>query len=238
MPPASWIVRRGPARRFVALKENRTIPLCGIRRQIERNHYPYHLVKRNKPHWIRNEVHGWGKNSRLLGLKAGQMLDKEVENAVRNDSEHVILTHLEKRNLFPIAVKVLATNAEIAEDTQEASCAEIDMVAFNRETGRFACVEIKRTTKSMQSLEKEEKRSPRCRRTKRKRHFMDMARLQAQLGAMFLKNTYDLEDVEAYLFVVSKNRDTDIVDDINLFQLKLVDEMNVNWIAGYDEQRK
>jgi len=173
-----------------------------------------------------------------VGLKAGRTFDKEVENAVLYyRCEHVIFAQLEKRNLLPIAVKVLVTNAESNNKTQdEASCAEIDVVAFNRETGSFACVEIKRTTKYMHHLEKEEKRSPRCRKTKRKRHFLDMARLQAQLGAMFLKNTYDLEDVEAYLFVLSKNQDTDLVDDVNLFKLSLVDKIDVNWVLGYDEK--
>ena len=236
LPQARWTVRRGKGRRFEAHKGDAKIPLRGIRRQIERNHFPYHLVKRRIPPWIQQERMLWN-GSRLLGLKDGRLFDREVENAVRHDCEHVVFGHLKELDLFPIAAKILATNAELNQ-TEEASCAEIDLVAFNRTTGCFACVEIKRTAKCMQRLEKEEQRSPRCRRTKRKRHFLDMARLQAQLGALFLENTYDLEKVEPYLLILSKDRNSDIVDDVNLFKLDTIDKIDVKWVLGYDDKDK
>ena len=234
LPPCSWIVRRNKARRFIATKNDVTIPLQGIRRQIERNHFPYHIVKRHIPYWISKKR--CNERSRMAGLEEGRFFDKEVEDAIRRHKyDHFIFTHLEKYNMYPIAVKVLATNAELNSRCQQASCAEIDVVAFNRATGSFAVVEVKKTSKCMHELLEEEERSPRCRKTKRKRHFLDMARLQAQIGAICLKNTYDLQNVECYLFVVSKSNATNSVNDANLFKLELVDQQDVKWIVGYEQ---
>ena len=88
----------------------------------------------------------------------------------------------------------------------------------------------------MSDLLKEEERSPRCRRTKRKRHFLDMARLQAQLCAIFLQNTYNLQTVEPYLLVLSSNADKSAVENVDVLKLELVDRLNVDWIVGYDEK--
>ena len=232
LPPCSWLVRRGKGRRFLAHKENVTVDLQGIRRQIERNHFPYHIVKQQRPPWIRRyPIPG----SRMAGLEGGRLFDREVENALHYDRDHFIFAHLAKHDLFPVAAKVLVTNAE-TEGKTKASCAEIDLVAFNRRTGYFACVEMKRTTKCMSDLLKEEERSPRCRRTKRKRHFLDMARLQAQLCAIFLQNTYNLQTVESYLLVLSSNADKSAVENVDVLKLELVDRLNVDWIVGYDEK--
>ena len=237
LPPAQWKVCRGRNRRFVAQNQNRTIPLRGIRKQIETNHFPYHIAYRTRPFWTKDQMRQSNGSSRL-GLKCGQLFDKEVENVIRcNDSDHPIFSCLDKHYLHPIDVKLMVTNA--GPDKAEASCAEIDLVTFNRSTECFACVEIKRTTKTMHQLEKEERQSPRCRKTNRKRHFLDMARMQAQLGAMFLKHTYQLDKVEAYLFVLSKNEDTGIVDTYNVLKLKEIEKVvDVKWILGYDDENK
>ena len=232
LPSAEWKVCRGRNRRFVAQNQNRAIPLLGIRKQIETNHFPYHIVYRTRQFGTKDRI-----RPSLSGLKCGQLFDKEVENAIRcNDSNHPIFSWLDKYNLHPIAVKLMVTNAE--PNNAEASCAEIDLVTFNRSTRCFACVEIKRTTKTMQQLEKEERKSPRCRKTNRRRHFLDMARMQAQLGAMFLKHTYKLDRVEAYLFVMSKHVDTGIEDEYNVLKLNDIKKLDFKWILGYNDENK
>lgn len=236
LPPARWKICRGRRRRFVAKNQNITIPLRGIRKQIETNHFPYHIAYRMRPFWTKRQTRR-SNGSSQLGLKHGQLFDKEVENAIRcNDCNHPMFACLDRCHLHPVDVKLMVTNAE--PEKAEASCAEIDLVTFNRSTKCFACVEVKRTTKTMHQLEKEEIRSPKCRKTNRKRHFLDMARMQAQLGAMFLKRTYQLDKVEAYLFVISKNVDTGIVNEYNVLKLNDVEKLDFKWILGYNDENK
>ena len=63
-----------------------------------------------------------------------------------------------------------------------------------------------------------------------------MARLQAQLCAIFLQNTYNLQTVEPYLLVLSSNADKSAVENVDVLKLELVDRLNVDWIVGYDEK--
>lgn len=232
LPLPFWTVHRGKGRRFVAQRQNECIFLRGIRNQIEKHHFPYHIVKKRKLRWIKRKPAQRG--SKLRGLKEGQKYDRNVERAICNGDDHPILTYFESQNLSPVAVKVFCTNAN-NNVRKEASCAEIDVVAWNRESECFACVEIKTSTKNVTQLEKEDVEAPVCRKTKRKRSFLDMARLQAQLGASFLQNTYGLDKTEAYLFLISNNDATNSVDKVNVFELENISEDKTKWIIGYDE---
>jgi hypothetical protein len=150
---------------------------------------------------------------------------------VKTGGAHPVCAALRENGLKPVTAKVWVTNAGYNVKSTEASCAEIDLVAYDIRNDVYACVEIKRTGKTMRTVLDEHDEAPRCRKTGRKRSFFDKARMQCQLGSIFFGQTYDLPKVEAFLAVITTAKDGK--ENVNLFSLKEIPPSGFEWIRGF-----
>ncbi len=223
LPDRRVVLKRAKGR-YVALFGARRVELRGVQSQIAKKHFPYHIVGR-----LRRQSF-LSTSSKRFGLVEGQKYDRAVELAFKTNSSHPLLEALKEKRLIPVATKVMSTNAVEGSGERVASCAEIDLVAYNLDTRRFACVEIKRSTKPLTRLRQEHDESPRCRLTGRKRSFLDMARMQAQLGAAFFDGTfYTGGDSEPVLILDTPGSEIDVS-----WPERLEGRRKFEWVAGYN----
>ena len=157
-----------------------------------------------------------------VAMSLGRAMDAQV-CAMKNPD---VNRTLEELDLEFVRAQCPVTNYR--NDCVDASVAVVDLVMRERSTGRPVVVEFKNTSLTMKQLTTERYIAHRRRRTGFKPCLLDRAKIQAQLGALFLANTYTLEKRPAAAVIVRC-----LAGSIYSEWFTDVNETDFGWIKGY-----
>lgn len=128
-------------------------------------------------------------------LRVGRAMDVAV--SAMKDEE--VNRTLEDLNLTFVSAQQAFTNA--TEGGPDASVAIADLITMERSTRRPVVVEFKFTSLTMPQLVRERECAPRKSKTAFRPCLLDKAKIQAQLGALFMANTFSLPTRPAALVI-------------------------------------
>ena len=212
--------------------------LKGVSKQIDKFHKPrtYYITKSKLREWQRKKAWRFTPSTVTpqTALVLGKRVDKGIADVLNRNATHYIpvvysiLAAIKTRGYLPLVSQLPVTNFT---RTEAASVALIDIVAYNMIDKRYTVIELKTTSKHYDDIMNEHERARINVTTGYKKSFYSKAMLQAQIGALMLTNTYNIDnaDVDAVVVFHSFRDSSTHVNHVGLMHYG----ESFPWILGY-----